>query len=242
MLRIMACEVAKFEVVPEKHPSRLRAIHYGNYPKWLIRIYVKFKSDDPKDWGEFRAYGAFWCRRVNRKYQPLYKTGGKLTSDPTLKSSPSKTEFYANFSDNTGFPVWEGEGPKGEGNIPRLGRDQHMEIFYAQPVPKVPRSDPKSKLLLYDDDNTPDDIHSHETRRPHEIDLRMWHIVARDEPIAEGTFQMGDWIHYEHQAEYSIRVPGTVQIVARRRLCCRVLGHFPDYEYHFFKDGYWDKD
>ena len=221
----MSCEIEAFEIKVVRHPQTDNA----ESPTWLILIQVKFKSPDPKDWGELRAYAAQWTRTLNRSYEEK-EMDKKPALDPTLKDKPRITELDTIDPSDGTCPPWDGLAPKEKRDKElRLHPDQHIEIFYAGVVPNIPRSDLKSQRRLSDDDNPPNNIKKAE--RPNEIELTKWHIVGRDEPTMSLNFQVGDYVEFWHQAEFQVRVPKTVEIVAKKRLFCRVQGLFPNYSY-----------
>jgi hypothetical protein len=219
----MPCTVVQFLVDVKRHPKPedRTGLH-----QWLIRIHVKFKSDNPNKWGELRACGGYWVRRRDGKSPTC-----NWTYDDQL-----------NLTKEERYPDWKGESPdlfggespdtKDKRNW-RIGNDQHIEIFYAKVVPGVPRSNPLVNATTADDDNSPDNIMM--AQRPLEVDLRKWHIVGRDEPGVSGT-KKGEYVEYIHQAVYSIREPQTSEILASRRLYCKVQGVHPYYEYRYHVD------
>lgn len=222
----MRCEVEKFTVDCIKHPTDAT----DEILAWRILINIKFKSDQPQDWGELRAYGAEWTRTLNRKYEPAEFDATRLPKlDSRLKDNPRKSDNCVQFTTHGAYPLWGVDGPsKVDGREWRLDNDQHIEIFYQRQVSGVPRSMPKSKHMLADDRNKPDDFKR--ARCPTEIAILKNHIVGRDEPMVSG-FQIGDFVEYWHRAEFQVRVPHTTIITARKRLYCRVSGEFPDFRY-----------
>lgn len=222
----MRCEVDKFEINCIKHPFEASA----EVATWRVLIHIKFKSDDPANWGELRAYGGSWTRTLNRSHAPRDLDDGPPEADPSLQSKPRKSELLTQLVTRGSYPVW-GDilGPaKNADKEWHLDNDQHIEIFYAKQVKGVPRSMPNSNHVLADDDNKPDQVSK--ALRREEIDLDNWHIVGRDEPSIS-PFQIGDFVEYWHHAEFQIRVPHTTKIVATRRLHCRVTGLYPNYKY-----------
>ncbi len=224
----MRCDLKRFEVSAAKHEDAT-----AKEAMWKVFIHVRFASDDPANWGELRAYGGSWVRTLNRTHAQKDFLGGDPELDSTLKHNPRKHEVVTQLETSTSLPFWgDVQGPKKKNDLEwRLGNDQHIEIFYAKQVKGVPRSMPKSRHFLKDDDNKPDVLAK--TDRPHEIDLKKWHVVGRDEP-SFSPFQLGDYVEYWHHGEFHIRVPSTTKVVARRRLHCRVHGTYPKYEYTYY--------
>ena len=140
----MPCTVVQFLVDVKRHPKPedRTGLH-----QWLIRIHVKFKSDNPNKWGELRACGGYWVRR---------RDGKSPTSNWTY-------DDQLNLTKEERYPDWKGESPdlfggespdtKDKRNW-RIGNDQHIEIFYAKVVPGVPRSNPLVNATTADDDNS----------------------------------------------------------------------------------------
>lgn len=223
-------EIAKWEVHVVKNPD-FQESNDENL-SWKVINKIRFKSDDPADWGEFRAYGGQWTRVLNRTHHARdMLSDAPPALNPAQKNQPRKTETKIQLETATYLPFWGLTlGPaKESGRSWRLGDDQHMEIFYAQPIPGVPRSDPRSKNFLSDDDNTPD------TPAPYDSDLAglgtEWHIIARDEP-SSGPFQQGDFVEYWHRGEFQVRIPKTATVLPQRQqIYLRVNGTFPNWQY-----------
>jgi hypothetical protein len=227
-------EIEHFEVSAEKHPEDAapdRAV-------WKVVIHVKFKSDDPAHWGEFRAYGASWTRLLNRTHVQrniMDDDDVEPAPDRGLKSNPRRKETTSQLETLTTLPFWAVSGPplQRPGLQWRLGVDQHMEIFYAKVVPGVPRSDPKSQKTLSDDDNEPDDPATPLCNQAYLAGLgTRWDIVAVDMP-EYSPMQVGDFIEYWHRGEFRIRDPKSGMIFPQRKqLFCRVSGLYPNFVYH----------
>jgi len=224
-------EIERWEVIVAKNPDPDEA--NDEQLSWKVINKIRFKSDDPAKWGEFRAYGAAWTRVLNRTHDARDLVTGEAARNSKLKSRPRKRESAIQFETDTFLPFWGltlGPAKQG-GRAWRLGNDQHMEIFYAQPVPGVPRSDPHSVAQLVDDDNEPDD--PAEARCPGDLAGlgSAWHVIARDEP-SYGTLQIGDFVEYWHRGEFQVRDPATrVVLPQRKQIYLRVNGTFPKWKY-----------
>ena len=225
-------EIAQWQVVVCKNPVPEEA--NDESLSWKVLNKIKFKSGDPAEWGEFRAYGGGWTRCLNRTYDEQdVMSDSPPGLNPKLKNKPRKKEIWGQLETGTYLPFWGLTlGPPKVGGLAwRLANDQHMEIFYAAPVPKVPRSKPRSKERLSDDDNEPND--SKKARCPWDLTGlgTDWHIIARDEPCY-GPVQIGDFVEYWHRGEFQIRDPMTKQILPQRKqIYLRVNGTFPNWVY-----------
>jgi len=224
-------EIDHFDVSAVKHPEEAA----NDRAVWKVVIHVKFKSNDPANWGEFRAYGASWTRILNRTHRirDIMEDVGPVP-DASLKSNPRRSETTSQLETKTTLPFWGVSGPplQQPGLQWRLGNDQHMEIFYAKVVPGVPRSDPDSHHLLPDDDNEPDDPENPICNKVYLAGLgAQWDIVAVDMP-EYSPMQAGDYLEYWHRGEFRIRDPQTGMICPQRKqLFCRVGGLYPNFVY-----------
>ena len=226
-------EIERWDVIVTKNPDADEA--NDENLSWKVLNKIRFKSADPADWGEFRAYGAMWTRTLNRTHDSRdLMSDAPPKANPTLRSRPRKREVIGQLETHTALPFWGLTlGPTKEaGRAWRLGNDQHMEIFYADVVPGVPRSDPDgSDAPLQDDDNDPDD--RAEASSPGDLAGlgTTWHIIARDEP-SSGPFQVGDFVEYWHRGEFQVRDPKTrIALPARKQIYLRVNGTFPNWSY-----------
>lgn len=228
-------EIDTFEVRAVKHPREANATDLA----WKVLVYVRFREEDPRTWGEFRAYGGSWTRTINRTHKLRnIMLNRPPQPDPGLRSRPRRQEFDSQLVENPNLPYWGlNQGPEGEGAKWRLGNDQHVEIFYAAVVPGVPRSDPQSAKQLPDDDNEPDDPATARDRGDLAELGRTWHIIARDEP-SHAPVQIGDFVEYWHRGEFQIREPQTRMVLPeRRQIFLRVTGKYPTYEYLRYIDS-----
>jgi hypothetical protein len=208
-------EIKKFEVSATKH----KTLATNKELAWQIWVRVQFASGDPSNWGEFRAYAASWRRIKNRK-------------------QPDNDWHDSSLVTDTSLPLWGmNQGPpKKDGLAWRLHNDQDVEIFYKNKVPKVPRSDPKSKETLPDDGVSPNDPGARG------IDFGDWHIIMSDEP-SSAPIQEGDYVEYWLRAEFQIRDPQTRDVLPlRKQLFCRVRGRFPEYAYRAQVDDLHDDE
>jgi len=235
----MAIEIAKFTVDAVPHPER-----DDDSLRWLICVRVKFRSDDPADWGELRAYGGSWMRTINRT---VVKTGQRDETKSQVVS-PDDLSHLTDIEDSglklqatKNLPPWPGYMPTFDRSLRdkdlRLGNDQHIEIFYAKQVPLVPRSCPTTKdardpkYIDYDpmiDTMAYDDIATAE--RPHEIDT-TFHIFGRDEPERSHAMKAGDYCEYYHAAEFHIRPPRKTNVLARKKLLLIIRGEYGKVRY-----------
>jgi hypothetical protein len=236
----MTIEVARFDVSAVRN-AKAGANHLG----WKVLIHVRFASDDPKNWGELRAFGGAWRRKINRT---VVKTGVRSDTTSQLLAPLGADQFdieEAHLGLSRQLPFWgHAETPTGlQGKDVRLGNDQHIEIFYSQSVPGIPRSDPTMPTprehKKWEADPLLDAMEPDEPEKaddPWEIDSPLWHIIGRDEPEWSGAFQAGDYVDYWHQAEFQIRPPASMRVLARKRLFLRITGRYPNYEYGQWPD------
>lgn len=223
----MPIGIRQFEIQVQKHPSEARE---NSDFAWLILVHVKFNSANPRNWGELRAYGGAWRRRFG--YDDVtFEDKLHQTESQLVIAHETDEDHQLKFA--THLPFWG--HPQGPSKPPalewRLGNDQHIEIFYRRPIRHVRRSnpnlaapnqepDPLHYFLDVEDADTPATA-----LRPHEIQLHLWDIVGRDEPAWTGVnLRRGEGIEYWHQAEFQILRPASVQVIARKRLFCRVWG------------------
>jgi len=230
-------EIEAWEVEVKKNPNPEEA--NDESLSWKVLNKIKFKSEDPSNWGEFRAYGGSWTRVLNRTHDLRdMMSDDSPQPNSNLKSKPRKREDSSQLETDTYLPFWgltQGP-PKRSGRAWRIGNDQHMEIFYAKVVPRVPRSNPRSREKLNDDDNSPDDPKNANYREDLADLGTRWHIIARDEPSA-APFQIGDYVEYWHRGEFQIRDPKTKNVLSQRKqIYLRVHGTYPDWKYEKFID------
>lgn len=232
---LMPVEVAAFHVAARPHPE-----HDKDNMQWLVRIAVRFRSEDPANWGELRAYGGSWFRKINRTVE---KSGIRESSLSQVLDPSTIEDLDVCVTAVRNLPPWPGYRPTADREMMnkdlRLGNDQHIEAFYAKRVPGVPRSWPETvdmvkepKYLDYDPitDAMGYDDPRH-TDRPSEIDLRSWHIFGRDEPQRANWLEEGDYCEYYHAAEFHIRPPGSVEVIARRKLLLIIKGYYGKLKY-----------
>jgi hypothetical protein len=223
-------QIAQFELTAVKHPTDAD----DSELTWKVLIKVKFQDEDPANWGEFRAYGAAWTRIINRTHEIRDITEDGPPKRMAPGTPPRRKEVKGQLVQDTTLPFWGLTGPQKGKSAPewRLGIDQHMDILYADIVPGVPRSDPKSKTRLPDDDNKPTNIRT--VSDPGDfagLKTKEWHIIARDEPTY-GPVQQGDFVEYWHRGEFRVRDPKTQAFCPQRKqLWCRVRGLHPDFTY-----------
>jgi hypothetical protein len=236
----MTIEISEFSVTANKHPEST-----NDKIAWLVFIRVKFKSDDPVNWGELRAYGGTWVQQTRiTKAKPSKRK--ELTSQVL---APKDTNFdsdkeYMDVKENAirSLPPWPGYRPTSNPDLKeqdlRLGNDQHIEIFYAKKVQHVPRSDasnkqdlPEPKYIEYDpmiDTMSYDDVN--EAVRSNEIDTNC-HIFGRDEPEISNILKSGYYCEYYHAAEFHIRPPLKTNVLAKKKLLLIVQGEYGKLEY-----------
>ncbi len=236
----MAIELDHFSVEAKMHPER-----NDDSLRWLIFIRVKFKSDDPANWGELRAYGGSWIRTINRT---KVKTGvrnedrGQVMIPQDLSKDIDIEDLDVLCHAVKNLPPWPGYRPTCDPSLRekdlRLGNDQHIEIFYSKEVPLVPRSsattkdskDPKH--LEYDPMVDTQGYDNKETaERPYEIDTDKYHIFGRDEPERTNFLKTGDYCEYYHAAEFHIRQPRSTHVIARKKLLLIVKGKYGEVKY-----------
>lgn len=224
--------ILKWEVVVTKNPDPDEA--NDDNLSWKVINKIRFSSDDPKDWGEFRAYGGSWTRKLNRTHDERNIYDDLPTAKPNkqLKGSPRREQTTSQLSKNTHLPFWGlSLGPNKETGW-RIEEDQHMHIYYAKVVADVPRSDPKSKWRLQDDDNNPDN--PKDAKNPKDLQGLgdHWHIIATDEPAMGGDIGIGDFVEYWHRGEFQIRYPKTkISLPQRKQIYLRVTGLYPNWKY-----------
>jgi hypothetical protein len=222
-------EIDRFEVEAVKHPDA-----DANELAWKVLVKVRFRSENPQNWGEFRAYGAQWTRVINRTHTVRdFMADEEPELDPKLKSQPRRHEVGNQLETGTHLPFWGlTQGPRRQDGLAwRLGNDQHMNILYAKVVPGVPRSDQESKKELPDDDNAPDKLLGMDDPEDFDGLDAQWHIIARDEPSYRGL-QMGDFVEYWHRGEFQIRDPVTKQVLPlKKQMFLRVSGRYPAFVY-----------
>lgn len=223
-------QISRFELDAVKHPTDATPSELT----WKVLVKVRFQSDDPRDWGELRAYGATWTRVINRTHEVRNVMSEDAPKpDPLMRSQPRREERCEQLETHTSLPFWGlSQGPRKHGGLEwRLGNDQHMDILYADVVPGVPRSNPRSTALLPDDQNPPNDLRTESDAGDFDGLGREWHVIARDEPMSS-SFQLGDFVEYWHRGEFQIRDPRTRQVLSeRKQLFLRVSGSYPEFTY-----------
>ena len=246
----MAIGVQKFEVSAKQHPDAS-----STSLQWKVFVKVQFTSEDPRQWGELRAFGGGWRRSINRT---VVKTGVRTESTSQLLKPLTQLVDIEDCDlvvRKKWLPVW-GHLQKPYDVDLRLGNDQHIEIFYRQAVPGVPRSTRRgyapnkygnSGLEQYDPsfDENPSDMEIlrdtldglpmasmiQPVSSPLEIDFRAgWHIIGRDEPEWSGVDALA-FVEYWHQAEFQIIEPRSVRLIAKKRLFLRITGKGNNREY-----------
>ena len=94
-------EIEKFDVKAFKHPSEAS----DSTLEWNVLIGAKFKSNDPNNWGEFRAYGGAWTRTINRTHTlPNFYKNKEPRPDKSLKGNPRKSEDFGQLETQTSLP------------------------------------------------------------------------------------------------------------------------------------------
>ncbi len=232
----MSIEIARFTVEAQRHPDA-----DDDNMQWVVFVKIDFKSADPANWGELRAYGGAWVRKINRT---RVKTGERREDhaqvvapiDIDIEDLDVVPDAVRN------LPPWPGYRPTSDRNLMRkdlrLGNDQHIEVFYSKPIPGVPRSYPATKSMRKDpkylsfdpmvDAEGFDDAAKAE--RPVEID-RSCHIFGRDEPQRSNFLEPGDFCEYYHAAEFHIRPPQSVHVIQKRKLLLVVKGYYGKLKY-----------
>jgi len=229
-------EIERWDVLVSKNPDQEAANDQS--VSWKIINKIRFKSDDPNHWGEFRAYGGAWTRVLNSTYdrQDMTSAVGP-TRNQELRRKPRKREIWPQLVTDTSLPSWGfRQGPPKENGLEwYLDVDQHMEIFYAREVPLVLRSRPRQaddgEGNRYNDPNG--------ARWFGDLDRlgTYWHIIARDEPLSS-SFQIGDVVEYWHRGEYRIRDPKDKRVLSeQRKVALRVSGTYPKWDYMLNIDG-----
>jgi hypothetical protein len=227
----MTIKVKEFRVCAYRHPKA-----GPNRLKWRVWILVRFASDNPADWGELRAFGGGLTRVHTVKDDEIRKRSafGQLLRSRTGLEGPALDYAKA-------LPVWTYPTvPEAlQGADVRLANDQHMKIYYAKEVPMVRRSRRDGRLSRVHDDWEYDPFYDGEawndpatSRHPSHIDLNRWHIIGKDAPSSDINLATGDQVEYLHQAEFQIRVPFSLKVVARKRLSLMVRGYQPAFNYY----------
>jgi hypothetical protein len=229
----MRCDIDKFEVEVRPQPLQERIPTEASF---LVLIHAKFKSDDPMNWGELRAYAAHWTKKVNRSYTQAFKEdenwiGYRLESDPRdagasrrdrlermrqealagiPKLDPSLKNNPRNFSDHT---LGEhGADPIWDGKAPNRNDGKAWHLHNDQHIEifyaKQVSGVPRSmpKSKHQLADDRNRPDNKAKAERPHEIDLENWHIVGRDDP-KHSDFQIGDYVDYCHRRSFRFECP-----------------------------------
>ena len=150
----MPIVIADFEVTASKNINA-----DSTNLEWEVLVKVRFASEDPAEWGEFRAFAGGWIRsspgkpgvepiRTAHDRRKLQEHGPQVQRKAYEKTSLlfDPSDKYADFDSDLkvtqeGLPLWVGQVPSEFEDRPiRLGNDQHVEIFYKRPVPGVDRS------------------------------------------------------------------------------------------------------
>jgi hypothetical protein len=218
---------------------------------WEIFVGIKFKSSKPKDWGEFRAYGGscVWKGKV--------ADGTQLVDPAHIKNHPGL--LHANCRKL--LPKWahadrptkvNGQAIE-NGDDLRIANDQHVLIFYKQPVANVPRSGYEGahskQKQRYEDAELSDElaegtnvlerelwmynplVDPQPVDDPNQEDndiipawTKKYDVVMSDEPSG-GAVLGGEQVRYWHQAEYRIMKPKSHEIVWSHRLWLKLEGN-----------------